>query len=234
MEYNLSNINNFTLPEFTNTVYTFTDITSGDPYRVIADVYDGNNFQNILSHVVLGSDTNGYFWPTDNIEFDDSHIQYEIKYETIFATEIPLCITIDNLEDLTATGTKIQFDVYAEPTVSYTYTQHPKKKFQTGDIVDTVTQFYMSDLGILVGYNIFYSLKVKLPGSNSYQFYKSHILVASNVRTIDPGVHVDMVPIEPSSVETIRVQRVASEHYFHRRLMMIVRKYSVDERYEVF
>jgi hypothetical protein len=231
MEYTLSNINHFTLPEITKTVYTFTDITSGDPYRVVADVYDSQNFQHILSNVVLGN--GGYFWPTDNVEFDDSHIKYEIKYDSVFSTEIPLRITVEKWEELEATGTKIKFDVYTEPVENYT--QHPNKKFQTEDIVDKVTWFYMSDLGILVAYNIFYSLKVKLPGSDRYKFYKSHVLVASNVRTSDPGVHVEIVPLIDSVLEeTIRVRRIASEYYYTRRLQMNVRKYSIEELYEVF
>lgn len=234
MEYTLSNINHFTLPDITNTVYTFTDITSGDPYRVVADVYDSQNFQNILSNVILGKGE--YFWPTDNVEFDDSHIKYEIKYDSVFSTEIPLFITVEKWDELDATGTKIKFDVYAEPVENYTYTQHPNKKFQTEDIVDKVTRFYMSDLGILVAYNIFYSLKVKLPGSDRYKFYKSHVLVASNVRTSDPGVHVEIVPLIDSALvgETIRVRRIASEYYYTRRLQMNVRKYRIEELYEVF
>ena len=110
----------------------------------------------------------------------------------------------------------------------------PKKKFQTDDIVDKLTRFYMSDLGVLVSYNIFYSLKVKTAGSDDYKFYKSHVLVASNVRTTDPGVHVEIVPIEPSSVETLRLRRVVYDYYQGRRLKMNVKKYLVSDMYHSF
>ena len=231
-EFNLSNINHFTLPDITNQEYIFEGITPGDPYRVVADVYDSQKFQQILSNVVLGStnDQHGYFWPTDNIEFDDSNIAYEIKYDSIFSTEIPLFITVNNLDALNDAGTNIQFDIYTEPINTYNE-QHPKKKFQTDDIVHNLTRFYMSDLGVLVSYDIFYSLKVKTAGSDDYKFYKSHVLVASNVHTTDPGVHVEIVPIEPSSVETLRLRRVVYDYYQGRRLKINVKKYLVSDMY---
>jgi hypothetical protein len=232
-EFNLSNINHFTLSDITNKEYVFEGIIPGDPYRVVADVYDSQNFQHILSNVVLGStNQHGYFWPTDDIEFDDSNIEYEIKYDSIFSTEIPLFITVNNLDALNTAGTKIQFDIYTEP-IKDDYAQHPNKKFQTGDIVENLTRFFMSDLGVLVPYNIFYSLKVKFADSDDYKFYKSHVLVASNVRTTDPGVHVDIVPIEPSSVETLRLRRVVSEHYQGRRLKIHVKKYLVSDTHSL-
>jgi hypothetical protein len=228
MEYNLSNINHYTLPEITQTVYTFSDIVSGDPYRVVADVYDSVNYQHILSNVVLGSEQ--YFWPTDNIEFDDSHIGYEIKDDLIFATEIPLFITVD-INQIPA-DTRIRFDIYTEPVETYTYKTHRKKKFQTDDITDTLTRFFMSDLDMRVTYNVYYSLKVKRPNWDEFKFYKSHILVRSNVVTKDPGVYVSLTPIEVSSIETIHVNRAATEYYYNRRLGMHVKEYHVSDLYE--
>lgn len=228
MEYHLSNINHYTLPGITQQVYTFSDIVSGDPYRVVADVYDGPRYQLILSNVVLGADQ--YFWPTDNIAFDDSHFGYEIKEDLIFATEIPLFITLDL--DQVPTDTRVRFDIYAEPVETYTYKRHRKKKFQTDDIVDTLTRFFMSDLDMRVSYNIYYSLKVKQPEWDEFKFYKSHVLVQSNVVTKDPGVYVSVSPIEISSVESIRVNRVATDYYYNRRLGMLVRAYHVSELYE--
>ena len=224
-QFILNNVNNYNLANITASTYVFSNIVSGDPYRIVADVFDKLDFKHSLTNVKLGDPGSDYFWPTDDVsgldftlETEASGIQYEIKYESIRSDEIPVFIH-SNISDMP--GYQLQYDFYAEPVNPYTYKKHNKKKYITNDIAnidDTMTRYYMGDLDTLVGYNIFYSLKVKPPGETDWYYLNAHTPVAENVVTIDPGFRVDLVPIEQSSVESVRFRRIATD-FFHNRYL---------------
>jgi hypothetical protein len=156
-----------------------------------------------------------------------------ILEDIIRSDEIPVFIYA-NITDPLIQNYTIQFDLYAEPVISETYKVHSKKKYITSNLeylqensTPFLTRFYMGDLDTLVGYNIYYSLKIKPPNDDWY-FFKSHELIAENVVTIDPGFHIQLSPIEPSSVDSIRFTRVATDHYINRYLGYHVEEFTTD------
>ena len=223
-QFILSNVNSYNLADITANTYVFNNIVSGDPYRIVADVFDKLDFKHSLTNVKLGDPGNEYFWPTDDVSGFDftldteaNGIRYEIKYESIRSDEIPVFVHA-NITDMP--GYQLQYDFYAEPVDGYTYKKHNKKKYVTHDIteLESMTRYYMGDLDTLVGYNIFYSLKIKPPGETDWYYIKAHAPIAQNVVTIDPGFRVDLIQVEQSSVEAVRFRRVATD-FFHNRYL---------------
>jgi hypothetical protein len=241
MEYILSNISSFNLANITNSVYIFSNIVSGDPYRVVAEVYDTLYFQHILTDVKLGDANAEYFWPTDDVsgldftlETEAAGIQYTIDSSIIRSDEIPFYI-YTNVTQPSVQGYQLQYDLYAEPVTRETYQPHSKMKYITTVITTLsnvdgpfLTRYVMSDLDTLVGYNIYYSLKVKPPNDDWY-YLRAHTLFAENVVTIDPGFVVQVLPIDLSSTESIQFTRTATDHYINRFLVYHIQEYSVEE-----
>ena len=163
MEYVLSNVSSYNIANITNNVYVFSNIVSGDPYRIVAEVYDTIFFQHILTNVRLGDTNSEYFWPTDNVsslvftlETEAQGIVYEIMGNIIRSDEIPLFI-YTNITDPLIHNYALQYDIYAEPIIPETYKPHKKKKYITDRITeldDHLTRYYMGDLDTLEGYNI--------------------------------------------------------------------------------
>lgn len=232
----LNNVNNYNLANITANIYVFSNIVSGDPYRIVADVFDNLDFTHSLTNVKLGDPGNEYFWPTDNVsgldftlETEANDIHYEIKYDIIRSDEIPVFVHL-NVSDMP--GYQLQYDFYAEPVNPYTYKKHNKKKYITNDIAnidDAITKYYMGDLDTLVGYNIYYSLKIKPPDDADWYYLKAHALIAENVVTIDPGFHVELTPIEQSSVEAVRFRRLATDFFHNRYLNYQIEELTINE-----
>jgi hypothetical protein len=238
MEYVLSNVSNYNIANIADQVYVFSNIVSGDPYRIVAEVYDTHDFQHILTDVRLGDTNSEYFWPTDNVdgldftlETEAQGISYTIMEDIIRSDEIPLFISA-NITDPLVQNYTLEYDLYAEPVLSETYKPHRKKKYITNQIANLdghLTRYYMGGLDTLVGYNIYYSLKINPPDDPNWYFIKAHALVAENVVTIDPGFHVEITPLEPSSVESIRFRRVATEFYLNRFMKYHIEEFSLQK-----
>lgn len=240
--YLLSNISSFNIANITESVYVFSNIVSGDPYRIVAEVYDTLDFSHILTNVRLGNATSEYFWPTDDVsslaftlETEENGIVYEIKTDIIGSDEIPLFI-YTNITDPLIQGYTLQYDLFAEPVIPKTYKLHVKKKYITSNITSLsnvndpfLTRYVMADLDTLVGYNIYYSLKLRPPNDDKWYFFKSHELIAENIVTIDPGFVVNIVPLETSSIDSMRFQRTALDHYINRYLTYQVQEYTRDD-----
>jgi len=237
MELILSNINNYTISNITNTSYWFSNITPGDPYRVVADVFDQLDFQHILTNIVL---SNGYIWPVDDISGLDFGIElkddiaYEIKKAYIRPDEIPVFIHC-NITDVNVSNYSIQFDLYAEPLTPYTYKPHTKKKYVSNEIVnlaDNTIKYYLSDLDMLITYNIFASLKIKPPGTDEWKYVTSHVPIASNITTIDPGVYINLIPLLQEQIEKMCFIRKGSGYVLDRSLTYHVREYKLEDLYD--
>ena len=236
MELILSNISNYNISNVTSASYFFSNVTPGDPYRVIGDVYDHLDFQHVLTNVVLG---NGYIWPVDDISGLDftleltNDISYEIKKEYIRPDEIPVFIRC-NISDPSVSDYVIQFDLYAEPLLALTYKPHTKKKYVSNEISqfdDHLVKYYLGDLDMLVSYNVYYSLKIKPPDTNEWKYVTAHTLIESNVTTTDPGVRVILSPIHTSAVEKLSFERIANGYVVNRNLTYHVREYAVGDLY---
>lgn len=237
MELTLSNISNYNISNVTTASYFFSNITPGDPYRVVADVYDNLDFQHILTNVVLG---NGYIWPVDDISGLDFKIEmkddisYEIKKEYIRPDEIPVFIHC-NISDPDVSDYVIQFDLYAEPLVEITYKPHTKKKFvskEISNISDHLVKYYLSDLDMLIPYSVYYSLKVKPPDINEWKYVTAHTLIETNVTTIDPGAIVHLSTSHRVPNNKITFVRTASGYFINRNLTYHVREYNVEDLYD--
>lgn len=252
-QYEIGNVNHFTLPALATEVFEFANITSGDPYQVIADVYDRTGFEHLLHHAILGETQ--YFWPTDDVSgtgldgvdlapgLDElmTQVTYEVKFEAIRQDEIPIFIHTGNVmaDGSAGAGLEIRYDLYAEPTVEYTYKEHVPKKFVTSVIRGTVndeyvTRYYLADLDTLIAYDLFYSLQVRLKDSDDEWIYlQSHELIAENVVTVDPGFRVEIAdPV--SSVRSCTFVRRAVDHYHNRHLRYHIQERHPSELYESF
>lgn len=242
MEYVLSNVSSYNIANIANNVYVFSNIVSGDPYRIVAEVYDTFDFQHILTDIRLGDTNSEYFWPTDNVEglaftleTEEQGITYNIMANIIRSDEIPVFIYVHITDPLVQNYT-LRFDLYAEPVIAETYKPHRKKKYITDEInylSGYLTRYYMGDLDTLVGYNIYYSIQIKPPDETKWYYLKAHELIATNVVTIDPGFRVELLQLEPSSVEMLRFRRVATDHYINRYLNYHIEEMSL-QNYLVF
>jgi hypothetical protein len=239
MELTLSNISNYNISNITTASYFFSNITPGDPYRVVADVYDNLDFQHILTNVVLGNAA-GYIWPVDDISGLDfgielaDDISFEIKKEYIRPDEIPVFIHC-NISDPSVSNYVIRFDLYAEPLVDITYKPHTKKKFVSNEISefsDHLIKYYLSDLDMLVPYNVYYSLKVKPPDTNEWKYVTAHTLIDTNVTTIDPGFHVELRLRDHAPIDKLTFVRAVGGYFVNRHLTYHVREYRVEDLYD--
>lgn len=237
MELTLSNINNYNISNVTTASYYFSNITPGDPYRVIADVYDNLDFQHVLTNAVIG---HGYLWPVDDISGLDFSIElkddisYEIKKEYIRPDEIPVFIHC-NISDPSVSNYVIQFDLYAEPLVDITYKPHTKKKFVSNEISefsDQLIKYYLSDLDMLVPYSVYYSLKVKPPDTNEWKYVTAHTLIDTNVTTIDPGIRIELNTDHRVPIKRLSFVRTASGYFINRNITYHVREYNVEDLYD--
>lgn len=237
MELLLSNISSYNISNITSSSYYFSNLTAGDPYRVVGEVYDNLNFQHILTNVVLGD---GYIWPVDDISDLDftiemkEDISFQIKKEYIRPDEIPVFIHC-NILDPIVTNYTIQFDLYAEPLIELTYKPHTKKRYVTNEIneiADNYIKYYLNDLDMLIPYDIYYSLKIKPPDINEWKYVTTHSLIDTNVMTTNPGMRVDLSIPDRMPINAIYITRTVSGYFFYRTLSYHVREHRVEDLYD--